>query len=344
MFGLPPKLDLDVQALEKQFYRYSRKLHPDVHARASQQEQEWSLAQASLLNDAYRTLKNPLDRTKYLLRLEGVQFEEDRGANPSKVPADLLEEVFELNMQLEELRQNQKMGEDDPQLRHDLEAAKNQFAAQLSTLDEQVRSRWSAWDAAWEQNDEAGENRGERSDDCVVATPQLPAEPGARRGPDPGRVLRVMADERIVGIDLGTTNSLVAFMQGEKPVVIPGEDGLNLVPSVVALGPARDGARPTMLVGNGARQHAIGRAGAGDLLGKAPHGPRRGRRCRGIEVLSLSPGRRYPAGRSVAHSPRGCGVHAAGDFRAHPAPAQAKRGALFWRAGDPGSDHGAGIL
>ena len=156
MFGLPPKLNLDVPALEKQFYRYSRKLHPDVHARASQQEQEWSLAQASLLNDAYRTLKNPLDRTKYLLRLEGVQFEEDRGPNPSKVPADLLEEVFELNMQLEELRQNQKMGEDDPQLRRDLEAAKNQFAAQLSTLDEQVRSRWSAWDEAWQDNDEAG--------------------------------------------------------------------------------------------------------------------------------------------------------------------------------------------
>jgi molecular chaperone HscB len=158
MFGLPPKLDLDVQALEKQFYRYSRKLHPDVYARATQQEQEWSLSQASLLNDAYRTLKNPLERTKYLLKLEGVQFEEDRGAgnlNPSKVPADLLEEVFELNMQLEELRQNQKLGEDDPQLRRDLEAAKNQFAAQLSALDEQVRSRWSAWDAAWEQNDEA---------------------------------------------------------------------------------------------------------------------------------------------------------------------------------------------
>ena len=54
-------------------------------------------------------------------------------------------------MQLEELRQNQKMGEDDPQLRGDLEAAKNQFAAQLSALDEQVRSRWSAWDDAWEQ-------------------------------------------------------------------------------------------------------------------------------------------------------------------------------------------------
>jgi molecular chaperone HscB len=158
MFGLPPKLDLDVNALEKQFYRYSRKLHPDLHARASQQEQEWSLSQASLLNDAYRTLKNPLERTKYLLKLEGVQFEEERGQgnlNPSKVPADLLEEVFELNMQLEEMRQNQKLGEDDPQLRRDLEGAKDQFAAQLNLLDEQVRSLWTAWDAAWEQNDEA---------------------------------------------------------------------------------------------------------------------------------------------------------------------------------------------
>ncbi len=66
-----------------------------------------------------------------------------------------------------------------------------------------------------------------------------------------------MADERVVGIDLGTTNSLVAFMQGEKPVVIPGEDGLNLVPSVVALGPARDGGRPAMLVGNASAEHAI---------------------------------------------------------------------------------------
>jgi Fe-S protein assembly chaperone HscA len=67
-----------------------------------------------------------------------------------------------------------------------------------------------------------------------------------------------MADERVVGIDLGTTNSLVAFMQGEKPVVIPGEDGLNLVPSVVALGPARDAGRPAMLIGNAARHTLLG--------------------------------------------------------------------------------------
>src|SRR5271163_1246797 len=61
-----------------------------------------------------------------------------------------------------------------------------------------------------------------------------------------------MSTDRIVGIDLGTTNSLVAFMQGESPVVIPGEDGLNLVPSVVALDE-----RDQIIVGNAARKYLI---------------------------------------------------------------------------------------
>jgi Fe-S protein assembly chaperone HscA len=67
-----------------------------------------------------------------------------------------------------------------------------------------------------------------------------------------------MADQRVVGIDLGTTNSLVAYMQGDKPVVIPGVDGSNLVPSVVALDPlSAEGGRPTVTVGNSARRALI---------------------------------------------------------------------------------------
>ena len=61
-----------------------------------------------------------------------------------------------------------------------------------------------------------------------------------------------MASERIVGIDLGTTNSLVAHMQGDTPVIIPGEDGLNLVPSVVALDQ-----KDQIIVGNAARKYLI---------------------------------------------------------------------------------------
>ena len=63
---------------------------------------------------------------------------------------------------------------------------------------------------------------------------------------------------RVVGIDLGTTNSLVAYMQGDAPVVIPGVDGLNLVPSVVALDPIpAEGGRPSVTVGNTARKALI---------------------------------------------------------------------------------------
>src|ERR1700691_2664862 len=67
-----------------------------------------------------------------------------------------------------------------------------------------------------------------------------------------------MAEGRVVGIDLGTTNSLVAYMQGDAPVVIPGVDGSNLVPSVVALDPvSAEGGRPTVTVGNTARKALI---------------------------------------------------------------------------------------
>ena len=75
-FGLPYKLNLDTARLEREFYGLSRHLHPDINAVAHPQEQEWSLQQSSQLNDAYRTLKDPIARTEYLLRLQGVHLEE----------------------------------------------------------------------------------------------------------------------------------------------------------------------------------------------------------------------------------------------------------------------------
>ena len=67
-----------------------------------------------------------------------------------------------------------------------------------------------------------------------------------------------MPDAPVVGIDLGTTNSLVAYMEGDQPIVIPGVDGSSLVPSVVALEPLpKEGGRPTVSVGNSARRILI---------------------------------------------------------------------------------------
>lgn len=152
VFSLPRKLNLDLPQLERSFYRLSRQYHPDVYATKSAEEQQWSLDQTSLLNDAYRTLKNPVSRTEHLLRLEGVVLEagksEDGSPKDSRVPPDLLEEVFELNMQLEEMRMNRKMGEDDPQLRADLEKARTSFESQLASVDSNLEEQWTKWDAA----------------------------------------------------------------------------------------------------------------------------------------------------------------------------------------------------
>src|SRR6202522_4462603 len=126
-FGFPRKLNLDTAALEKEFYALSRKLHPDVFGQADDQERAWSLEQSSRLNDAYRALKDPIKRTEYLLKLEGIELEEQSKQATEKaratgelkkqvVPPDLLEEMFELNLQLEELRMQKRMGEDDPAL------------------------------------------------------------------------------------------------------------------------------------------------------------------------------------------------------------------------------------
>lgn len=166
-FGLPRHLHIDNAALEKSFYAQSRKLHPDRFAARPQAEQDAALVASSRLNDAYRTLKDPIQRTEYLLELEGIQLEEQsraatdaaRASGTEKkqvAPPDLLEEAFELNMQLEEMRMARKMGEDDPQTRADLEAARTKFTTMLNDSHAQLEKLWTNWDAAEDANDAAG--------------------------------------------------------------------------------------------------------------------------------------------------------------------------------------------
>jgi molecular chaperone HscB len=169
-FDLSCKLMLDVAALEKQFYTMSRRLHPDRFATKPVAEQEAALAQSSLLNDAYRTLKDPILRTQYLLKLEGVELEEQSKAateaartsgeqKKQVVPPELLEEVFELNMQLQEMRVANQMGEDEPELRRDLMTAKDAFDAKMVETQAELEGLWSAWDAGVDTGDEVAKGR-----------------------------------------------------------------------------------------------------------------------------------------------------------------------------------------
>jgi len=165
-FNFPRKLNLDVSVLEREFYDLSRKLHPDLYAQSDKREQEWSLEQSSLLNDAYRTLKDPILRTQYLLRLEGVELEEQSKAATEKarasgevkkqvVPPDLLEEVFELNVQLEELRAHKKMGEDDPALIEEIGRQKLELEEKYEALFEELKRYWKEWDQLVDRGSES---------------------------------------------------------------------------------------------------------------------------------------------------------------------------------------------
>lgn len=166
VFELPEKLAIDTAALEKKFYGLSRKLHPDRFASRPAAEQEEALKQSSLLNDAYRSLKDPILRTQYLLKLHGVELEEqskaatdaarrDGGEKKQIVPPELLEEVFELNMQLQEMRMAKQMGEDEPELRRDLMTAKDAFDARMVETQAELEGLWARWDLAVDADDEA---------------------------------------------------------------------------------------------------------------------------------------------------------------------------------------------
>jgi molecular chaperone HscB len=137
-----------------------------VFGQAEDRERAWSLEQSSMLNDAYRTLKDPIKRTEYLLRIEGVELEEQSKQATEKarasgelkqqvVPADLLEEVFELNMHLEELRVQKKLGEDDPALLEEIGKAKLSLEEKYDALFDELKTQWNHWDQAADSGTEA---------------------------------------------------------------------------------------------------------------------------------------------------------------------------------------------
>jgi len=153
-FGMPRRLDLDEAKLEREFYKLSRKLHPDVYSRASAREQLWSLEKTSQLNDAYRILKDPISRTEYLLALQGIQLEEQskiatemaRNSGREKkqtVPLELLEEAFELNMLLEEA----KAGNVHDDLRAQLVATREGLTKRLDAMRDELKAAWKKWDS-----------------------------------------------------------------------------------------------------------------------------------------------------------------------------------------------------
>src|SRR5690348_15155762 len=157
IFGLPRKLWIEMSTLELKFLQLSWKLHPDNFVNASEEERELSLKRSSELNDAYRALKDPVARVEYLLAIAGERKE---GEKKQQAPPELLEEVFELNESLDELREAKAAGADVAALRARLQSAEKSFGEKLAEVDQQMQATAKDWDAVIDSGaDEAAQKK-----------------------------------------------------------------------------------------------------------------------------------------------------------------------------------------
>jgi molecular chaperone HscB len=125
VFGLPKLLNLDLRKLETVFHELSRKYHPDYFTGGTPDDKARALQMTALLNDAYRTLRRPVQRVEYLLELEGFK------SDGSKVPKSFLMEVFDINEQLDELRSGAATPAQVEELRAEIQRRSESFTAKI---------------------------------------------------------------------------------------------------------------------------------------------------------------------------------------------------------------------
>ena len=141
--GFPRRLTIDQNALEAKFYELSRAFHPDFYQNKSVAEQAISLDNSALLNTAYRTLRDPIQRAEYLLDLEAGAAKEIR----TSPPADLFEEIIELQEILDEYRATDRASETEPKLRAKLQSERVALEHRQQSMETQLQQLFSQWDA-----------------------------------------------------------------------------------------------------------------------------------------------------------------------------------------------------
>jgi molecular chaperone HscB len=150
--GLPRRLGLDQRDLERRFRELSRKFHPDYFYNAAPAERLASLERSSYLNDAYRILRNPAARIEHLLAIEGLPPAKSEdpstssGQGAQKVPPALLEEVFALNEELDELRELRESGADAAQIDARLDAARTPIERKREQHERRIQELSDEWD------------------------------------------------------------------------------------------------------------------------------------------------------------------------------------------------------
>ncbi len=142
VFGLPRKLTVDVEALQRRFYELSRQHHPDFHQAADAARQAEALAQSALVNRAYRALRDPLARVEYLIALEEGREVREGATDKPKAPRELLEEMLEVQEAIEEAKAEGLGGEAAERLRGERRRLEERYAAEA----EAIVARSGDWD------------------------------------------------------------------------------------------------------------------------------------------------------------------------------------------------------
>ncbi len=142
--GLPRKLNIDTVSLESKFYELSRAFHPDFYEGKSEMERAVSLANSAVLNQAYRTLKDPILRVEYLLRLEAGAAKDI----PGKAPADLFEAILEIQEYLEEFQAAKSQNDAASAARAGglLKTARKTLEAKRAALESRLAELFQIWD------------------------------------------------------------------------------------------------------------------------------------------------------------------------------------------------------
>lgn len=148
-FQLPRLLNIDEQQLEQTFYELSRTFHPDFYSTKDESEKAISLGNSAFLNAGYRTLKDPIQRAEYLIRLEAGAAKDIR-SNP---PADLFEEILEFQEDLEGFRQLAPKGasSDLEALRKKLQDEREQLEKRQADMEESLQNKFNEWDQLQER-------------------------------------------------------------------------------------------------------------------------------------------------------------------------------------------------
>jgi molecular chaperone HscB len=139
VFSLPRKLGLDLSELERRFYDWSWKFHPDFFQQATREEQAISLENSALVNTAYRTLRDPIARVEYLIGLEEGAVK----GIPPQAPVDLLEEMLDVQEALAEAKASTL----EPETRKRLAGERERLTERRKAEEDRLLEVSAEWDA-----------------------------------------------------------------------------------------------------------------------------------------------------------------------------------------------------